>query len=304
MSIYFIGIMIITIFLWRWMALRPNNYSRLSHEMNIKRQLDRIRLIQEPKIVFIGGSGCGFGLCSPIIHERYNMPVVNTGTHAGIGLRLMLMLYKPYIHRNDIVIVIPEYAHYMGDFYLGDATVLRIFSSSCQEGYRLLDFKQQLHLFKYAPIAYKDARSVKNLKVFEQNNPYSADALNDFGDVEMYDHRAHKEIKGGRDDMDKEIQYGAIQLLCEFYQYCEDQGATMIIFPPAFRDKTFEQNVTQINLIWETLSNYNLPIVSSPDDYKLPDSLYYDTDYHLTYEGVILRTNKVISDLDSLGIIQ
>lgn len=120
----------------------------------------------------------------------------------------------------------------------------------------------------------------------------------------MYDHRAHKEIKGGRDDMDKEIQDGAIQLLYEFYQYCKDQGATMTIFPPAFRDKTFEQNVTQINLIWETLSNHNLPIVSSPDNYKLSDSLYYDTDYHLTYEGVILRTNKVISDLDSLGIIQ
>ena len=37
--------------------------------------------------------------------------------------------------------------------------------------------------------------------------------------------------------------------------------------------------------------------------YELPDSLFYDTDYHLTYEGVIHRTNMLIANIDSLGII-
>ena len=234
------------------------------------------------------------------------MPVVNTGTHAGLGLRLQILLFKPYVSENDIIIVIPEYAHFLGDFYLGDATVLRIFSTSYYEGYKLLDLKQQLHLFKYAPIAYNDAKSVRSLEVFEPNNPYSAASLNDFGDVEMYDYRKHKTIKSGRDDMgkNKKLQRNAVNLLCEFNQYCKEKGASMLIFPPAFRDEAFELNKEQIYEIWEILANNNLPIVSAPTNYELPDSLYYDTDYHLTYEGVIHRTSMLIADLDSLGIIQ
>lgn len=306
LSIYLAGVLAITSFAWKWMAMQPNNYSRLSHEINVQHQLERIRHIHEPKIIFIGGSGCGFGLCSPMIMEHFQMPIVNTGVHASIGLRLQLLLFKPYITENDVIIVIPEYAHYLGDFYLGDETAIRILSSHYPEGYKLINFKQQLHLLKYVPQAYKDAISTRSVNSIDQNCPYSAQSLNEFGDVEMYEHREHQKIGNKRDDMgaEKHLQKEVIKLLNDFNQYCIDKNATMLIFPPAFRDEAFEQNKEQIGEIWEALANSNLPIVSSPTNYELPDSLFYDTDYHLTYEGVIHRTSMLIEDLDSLGIIQ
>jgi hypothetical protein len=305
LSIYLVGILAISSITWKWMAMQPNNYSRFSHETNVKNQLERIQQIHEPKIVFIGGSGCGFGLCSPLIMEHFQMPVVNTGTHASLGLRMQLLLFKPFVAENDVVIVIPEYAHYLGDFYLGDETAIRILSSHYIEGYKLLNLKQQMHLLKYVPKAYKDARSARSVKAVDSNSPYSAQSLNQYGDVEMYKHRNHQKITNRRDDMgeSKQIQKESIRLLRDFNQYCIDRGATMLIFPPAFRDEAFEQNKEQINEIWKALIINDLPIVSFPVNYELPDSLYYDTDYHLTYEGVIYRTNKLIADLDSLGII-
>ena len=64
----------------------PNEICRQSHEVNVIKQIERMKTINEPKIIIIGGSGCGFGLCSKLISEHFNMPVCNTGTHAGLGL--------------------------------------------------------------------------------------------------------------------------------------------------------------------------------------------------------------------------
>ena len=296
---------IITIFSWRWMALQSNNYSLLSHEINLKRQIDRIHNINEPKIIFIGGSGCAFGLCSAMIHEHYQMPVVNTGTHAGLGLRLQIYLFMPYISENDIVVVIPEYAQFKGDYYLGESTVLRILSSSYQDGYKYLNVKQQLHLFKYVPSAYKSARFARSLKTLAPDSPYSAEALNEFGDIERYEFRNHKTINNAGGDLDKNtiIQEKVVDLLSDFNRVCKEKGATMLLFPPTYRDVAFKKNANQITEIWEALSDKNLPIISSPENYQFPDSLFFDSDYHLTYEGVMLRTDKIISDLESLLLI-
>ena len=273
----------------------------MSHEINLKRQIDRIQKIKEPKIIFIGGSGCAFGLCSDMIHKHYQMPVVNTGTHAGLGLRLQIYLFMPYIYENDIVVVIPEYAQFKGDYYWGDATVLRILSSSYPEGYRFLNFRQQFHLFKYVPSAYKYARFARSLKELAPNSPYAAEALNEFGDIERYEFRNHKTINNAGEDLDKNtiIQDKVVDLLSDFNRVCKEKGATMLLFPPTYRDVAFQKNTNQITEIWETLSAKNIPIISSPENYQFPDSLFFDSDYHLTYEGVMLRTNKIILDLDS-----
>lgn len=304
-AIYVIVILTITIFLWRWMALQPNRYSLLSHEINLRHQLDRITTIHEPKIIFIGGSGCAFGLCSPMIHEHYQIPVVNTGTHAGLGLRLQIYLFMPYISRNDIVVVIPEYAQFKGNYYWGESTILRIFSSSCYEGYKYLNVRQQLHLFKYVPSAYRYARFARSMQGLSPENPYAAEALNEFGDVERYEFRKHQTMNYGGEDLDKNsfVQDKVIDLLSDFNRYCEEKGATMLLFPPTYRDVAFEKNADQITEIWEALSAHNLPIISSPENYEFPDSLFFDSDYHLTYEGVVVRTNKLISDLDPLHLI-
>ncbi|MBR1929740.1 MAG: hypothetical protein IJ834_08455 [Paludibacteraceae bacterium] len=209
-----------TSIVWKWMAIQPNNYSRLSHEINIKNQLERIQQIYEPKIIFIGGSGCGFGLCSPLIMEYYQMPVVNTGTNAALGLRLQLLLFKSYISENDIVIVIPEYNHYFGNFYMGTESVIRILSSHYTEGYKLLNFKQQMHLLKYVPIAYRDAKYARSIKAVDvKNSPYSAQYLNEYGDTEMYDQRKYP-ISSKRDGMgdNKGLQRETIILIIARFQ--------------------------------------------------------------------------------------
>lgn len=123
-----------SVVLLRVLVTVPDEYCRHSHEVNVIRQIERMENIKEPKIIIIGGSGCGFGLCSTMIGEHFDMPVCNTGTHAGLGLLTQLNICKDYIRNGDIVIIIPEYEQYIGQTYLGSSTTLRIFSSVLSYG--------------------------------------------------------------------------------------------------------------------------------------------------------------------------
>ena len=82
-KIFLIGLLSggILLFLLLIMARYPDQYAIESHESNVKYSLERLTELEDTtKIVIIGGSGCGFGLNSELLYEKYRMPVVNTGT--------------------------------------------------------------------------------------------------------------------------------------------------------------------------------------------------------------------------------
>ena len=276
----------------------PSNYSRQSHEVNLARQIERLQQIDNPRIIIIGGSGCGLGLCSPMISNHFNMPVCNTGINAGLGILLQIALFKDYIKKGDIVVVIPEYKNYDHNHYLGNTTVLRILTSVYPNGYKCLSFRQQFHLLQYAVTAFDESLSARHVVV---KGPYSHKSLNEYGDVEMYEIRHHLDTIDWEPKKwdDFRLQNKTISLLQDFYQYCKNQDATMLLFPPAFKEMNFDTNQEYITMIWNALEEAQLPLVSSPERYRMADTLYYDTEYHLIYEGVKIRTQMLIADMDA-----
>lgn len=278
----------------------PNEICRQSHEVNIIKQIERMQTINEPKIIIIGGSGCGFGLCSKLISEHFNMPVCNTGTHAGLGLLTQINLCKEFVHDSDIVVVIPEYDQYLGNCRFGDAAALRILTSLYPKGYQYFTFQQQIQLLQKVPAAYKDAVSARG-QVFDDNSPYFQKSLNEYGDVEMYEMRCHRTDKDWEVNKWKinTVEKESVVLLQSFYNYCEKHHAKMLLFPPAYMAMSFDVNENTIRTIWTVLEEAQLPCVSTPERYRMADTMHYDTDYHLTYEGVMLRTNRLIADMDS-----
>lgn len=278
----------------------PNEYCRQSHEVNVIKQIERMKTINEPKIIIIGGSGCGFGLCSKLISEHFNMPVCNTGTHAGMGLITHINLCKEFVHDSDIVVVIPEYSQYLGNRRFGDVAALRILTSLYPKGYKYFTFQQQIQLLQHVPSAHKDAMSARG-RIFDEDSPYSQKSLNEYGDVEMYEMRCHKTDKDWepkkweRTKVEKE----SVALLQGFYNYCEKHHAKMLLFPPAYKAMNFDVNENTIHSIWSSLEEAQLPCISAPERYKMVDTMHYDTEYHLTYEGVMIRTKRLIADMDS-----
>lgn len=293
--------LLITAICWRAMALYPDRLCAYTHEVNIAHQASRLKNSNGERIIIIGGSGCGFGICSPMIAEHFSKEVFNTGTTANLGLRLQLNIYKEFVSKGDIVVVIPEYQQFMGNYYLGSDIALRILTTIYPKGYKTLNLRQQLHLAKYVPRAFEDAVKCRNVNKypFPGKPCYENTAFNDYGDVELYDHRKCEVQDWKQQKMEGEFNSDVIELLQDYNSYCNAANAQMLIAPPAYMATQFNYNKTDIDTIWKALKDAGLPTISTPIEYRTADSLHFDTDYHLTYEGTIYRTTKLISDIEA-----
>src|SRR5438105_4157685 len=69
----------------------------------------QIDIIKSPKIILGGGSNLAFGIDSKKLETAFNMPVINMGLHAGLGLTFILNELKYSIKKNDIVFLSIEY---------------------------------------------------------------------------------------------------------------------------------------------------------------------------------------------------
>ena len=93
-----IGFLLLDMFLLSF----THNGSYYSHEKNVGLAYHRLEeLMDTNKIVIIGGSNGGFSINSELIHQAFNMPVVNTGTHASIGVRMQFEIYKDLLTKKQ-----------------------------------------------------------------------------------------------------------------------------------------------------------------------------------------------------------
>lgn len=76
------------------MLLKKDDWSRLSHEVNVVLAYNRLDSLRGTnKIVIVAGSNGSFSINSEIIEDSLHMPVVNTSTHAGLGVRMQFEIY-------------------------------------------------------------------------------------------------------------------------------------------------------------------------------------------------------------------
>ena len=93
-----------------------------------------IRNAESPKIILVGGSNLAFGIDSKMMQDALRMPVVNMGLYAKLGLKYMLAQVRPYIRKGDIVVVVPEYDLFYGDFANGDRINLMAIDANVNAG--------------------------------------------------------------------------------------------------------------------------------------------------------------------------
>ena len=106
-------------------ALGQNN-AQAEDDNYLAAVLEKDRLIRNaasPKIVLVGGSNLAFGIDSKMMQDSLGKTVVNMGLYAKLGLKYMLAQVRPYIREGDIVVVVPEYDQFYGDFANGDHTL-------------------------------------------------------------------------------------------------------------------------------------------------------------------------------------
>lgn len=255
---------------------------------------NRLSQINRPKIIFAGGSNLAFGLNSEEIQKEFSVPVVNLGLNASLGLDFILSELEHTIKSNDVVFLSIEYFLTSLGNYEFKINAKKQYNEASE--YFDIDLRDALliHLDKTRLNiqTYNNAKSEINRK--KEVQIYSRNSFNKYGDAIV-----HLDMTPPIKLVDRSVilyeYWEGINRLNEFYNYAKSKNVAVYFIYPNYPTSEYVKNKLAISKLSVDLEiNLQMEILNTPTDFVYPDSLFFDTIYHLNKKGREMRTNKLI----------
>lgn len=263
--------------------------------------MDRLILHQsEKKMVLFAGCSLSYGLNSPQLATSFpDYTICNMGVIGGTDASFQLACIAPYIKQDDIFIHTPEE---MSTFQmLKDLTMDGRCFIMVEGNYQLLShvtLNEEERVFDaYAEYCVLRLKSqTRSYSDFNSN-------YNEYGDI-VFDRPDSNEDTYF--DYDKtfnpdNINETSSQRLNHFYDHLTQKGAK-VLFSYAPLNVNLMRNIPDS---WMKANEFDrrikesihTTVISHYNNYLYSGRYFYDTDYHLTTNGAIQRTNHLIFDI-------
>ncbi|MCM1170438.1 MAG: hypothetical protein NC324_10940 [Bacteroides sp.] len=280
----------------------PNGYLR---EFFVKKSM-LTRPDRKSGIILVGGSNVAFGFHSQLLSEQSHLPVINMGLHAGLGLKFITEESFPYLKSGDILICSPEYGHFFGDMAYGEQPLADITYLSKKPFFFLSEIKQWKSLIINTP---HFLRSKIESSVIRSLNPsketvYQLSSFNEYGDVVFHWNKNHAKLHiKSKEDTPLSPNITFFKWFIQQLQTIKQQDICIIMLPPSIAQTSYGNIKNNIYTVDSLFKQAGFPFICPPQERCYPDSLFYDTEYHLDSLGAALRTEDLISLLKENGII-
>jgi hypothetical protein len=271
----------------------PDNYIGaffMKQEMLVRKYQQKT-----PAVVLLGGSNVAFGFNSGMLQDSLGIPVINTGLHAGLGLQFMLRHISQYLTKGDILIIAPEYSHFYGNGAYGntDLAVLFHIDPSISEDFNIKQFKALIFGTKNLLRDYIFTITETENKIL------TASGFNEYGDLTSHWNMPSR-FSGQISLNDFET---ANTSFLDYYEKAvadlRNRGIQVIIIPPSFAETSYRNIEDRLIPLFSEFDRRNLSFSIPPQESVYPDSLFFDTYYHLGYEGLTIRTGQLLQLLKS-----
>jgi hypothetical protein len=230
-----------------------------------------------------------------VIQKALNLPVINTGLGAGLGLKFMLNNTSKYLEEDDILVIAPEYSHFYGNGAYGgtDLAVLFHRDPSISEDFNIKQFKTLI-------FGTKNLLRDYIFKITEtENKILTVSGFNEYGDL-----TSHWNMPSQFSGQVSRNDFGTINT--SFLDYYENAVATLrnrgiqvIIIPPSLAETPYRNIEESLIPLFSEFDRRGLSFSIPPQESAYPDSLFFDTYYHLGYEGLMIRTGQLLQLLKS-----
>ncbi|MDR0348440.1 MAG: hypothetical protein LBH90_02965 [Tannerella sp.] len=245
-----------------------------------------------PAVVLLGGSNVAFGFNSGMLHDSLGMSVINTGFNSNFGLQFMLRHTSKYLTKGDILIIAPEYHHFYNDqaygislaplFYI-DPDIVTNFDD-IRQFKSILDNANEIFIHSVFP-----SKTAEN-----RGHVYTISGFNEYGDYashwnmpsQSYDHVSIKDFKT--------INTGFLDYYENAVATLRSRGIQVIIIPPSFAETSYRNIEERLVPLFSEFDRRGLSFSIPPQESAYPDSLFFDSYYHLGYEGVMIRTGQLL----------
>ncbi len=262
--------------------------------------------IPSPRIIFIGGSNVCFGIDSKRISDSIGLPVIDTGLHASIGLKMQLDLVELKMRPADILVIMPEIQQFYGGLNGESPTLSSIITLldpkiNTSEILKTINFHQLANIISGLPDAiYHQYRSIT-----VSDSIYNANGFNQYGDQQTHwndssQYKTHK-ISSSLVPISKAFDSSSITYLSDKINSLCSKGGKVILFPPTMIQSYYQLNEDKLHNVYQKLSDKGIYFDIKPDAHVMPDEYAYDTMYHLNKLGVDSLSGLLIREVKTFG---
>jgi hypothetical protein len=275
----------------------------------VDKRLAEAKRILDPKLVLIGGSGVRRGVNAQMITDEFAVPALNFGLHAALGPEILLHEAKKVLRPGDTALLLFEYNHYVYDQL---TTVAIGFLYGCRQ--EIFSEESLADKLKFL-FSIKPARVIKTLLYTppkepcencpETPGPTPVHGPIAVGDVLLSDtifpplkrERARRMALYRPMTIAVNRDGSGPRAIAAFVEWARANKVAVIaswpntiLFPEYKKSDGFDE-------IEEFYASLGVPMIGEPDIGLLPLRYFYDTQYHLNIEGIILRSEHLVEAL-------
>lgn len=271
-----------------------------SYSAAIVDKVNRLNSIDEPKIILVGDSNVCFGMNSEKLEEALGMPVVNMGLHGALGNAFHEEMAKAGIKEGDIVIVC--HSNYNDNDNIINSLVAWDTIEMNSNLWYCIRPKDIPGMIKAYPAYLKTSIIYWSIPghdyVGDATTSYERRSFNEFGDIVIRGDSRYAFDYGGCPV--PEISDKCIDRLNRYNEYINARGATLLIAGYPIGSGEYTPESERFNEFEEQLrSRLDCEVISHFTDYFIPYEYFYDTNLHLLDEGVEMRTNQLLVDIQN-----
>lgn len=273
---------------------------KYSYNASINDKINWLEEASSPKIILCGNSNLSFGINSEILEKKFNMPVVNLGLHGGLGNSFHEEMAKFNVKDGDMIIVC--HSTFSDDNKISNPELAWLTLENNFNLYKLIKPKDYFDMLKIFPkyVAKGTILFLTHRGNKEPKDCYTRLGFNKNGDL-IYPRKYDENL------FDKNVHDSkpSINTVCtfrlnDFYDYCNERGATLLIAGYPILQKNNESIDTNFykNFQKELQNQVKAKVISNYADYIYSENLFYNTHLHLTNEGAEIRTKQLCKDLE------
>lgn len=264
----------------------------------------------DPRMIFAGDSNIAYGLDSEKVEQATGYRVVNMGLHGGLGVRFNLDELKHHLRSGDIVVLLLDYSHFVGDG-AGTNTIVEatIFLPGLLRSFSPRTFRSYA---SNIPTTFQRRMSgivnmVKGL--FQPQKPddpsHRRSYFNKYGDqighiaMEKTGMPAFKKAELYDRILPSQINPALVKLMNDFYDHYTAKGVKIFLMIPAVMEgrdaaqqERFTRSLTSLEI--DLRKNLKMPVIGESMKFVYPQSYFFDNEFHLNGTGRQVRTKLLI----------
>jgi len=221
------------------------------------------------------------------------------GLHGALGLNFIVEETLSVVKKGDVVIVcIPNYLSHNGNKKLLHLmNRIQPESKAWTSGMSHVERLEFVWDDKLKVMQKAAKQGFRKRIVKKKETVYRRNAFNEYGDVIAHISMPLPEKRNPwSPTWDVEGFDAQVKTLTDFHEKAQAKGAEVIMVYPAFIRSQYEQTTEELKILQEYYAELPFEVLGKPEDFAYPDSLFFDTVYHLNKNGRE-RWNKELAKL-------